>query len=497
MSYRLLIIFGCMAAVIHCLPSAADDWPQFRGPNCSGVASGTEPLPVRLGENENLAWSAPAGDGIGGAVVADGRLFVSGMTSAETVTLFAFDPVTGNELWQRSWPTGPLPQIHEVNSHASSTPAADAEQVYFYFSTLGLVALDAHTGNNVWKKKLPVPFFVFKWGAGMSPVLCEDMVVFCQDDDLHPAIYAFDAATGDLRWKDDRVDMSVNYTHPVVCRTPDRTDIVVGGTGMLIGYDPQSGKRRWHAKVLLRNIKTTPLSRDGVMYVSLQSSGIANQWIVSVDRNEDAGNNDGRLEREEIAKFLGKQEVPAEFFERTFGRGDTNGDGYLEGAELDTAFLHPDNFAGADYRRSGAAAAEQYIMAVEAGGEGDVTETHVRWKHATKHTDHIVSPLLLEDRLFLLESGGITTVFGTQDGEPLRGPARVGRGGNYFSSPVTGDSKVYVCSANGDIVVLDADSLQPLARNTVGESIVATPAIADGRMFVRTRTRLLCFAERP
>ena len=53
-------------------------------------------------------------------------------------------------------------------SGASTTPAADSERVYFYFGTLGMVALDAQTGKDVWQQELPVPYFIFKWGAGMS-----------------------------------------------------------------------------------------------------------------------------------------------------------------------------------------------------------------------------------------------------------------------------------------------------------------------------------------
>ena len=84
--------------------------------------------------------------------------------------------------------TGRLPDINQTNSHASTTPAADDERVYFYFSTLGLIAVDAQTGEDVWHQKLPTPFFVFKWGPGMSPVLYEDKVLFCQDDDLFPSV---------------------------------------------------------------------------------------------------------------------------------------------------------------------------------------------------------------------------------------------------------------------------------------------------------------------
>ena len=123
--------------------------------------------------------------------------------------------------------------MHQTNSHASSTPVADAERVYFYFSSLGLLAVDARTGADVWQRPLPVPFFVFKWGAAMSPVLYRDKLLFCQDDDLSPALYAFDAATGRELWKDDRLDMAVNYSHPVINTVDGRDEIVVAGTGML------------------------------------------------------------------------------------------------------------------------------------------------------------------------------------------------------------------------------------------------------------------------
>ncbi|HMC12136.1 MAG TPA: PQQ-binding-like beta-propeller repeat protein, partial [Pirellulaceae bacterium] len=311
---------------------SAEDWPQFRGPNCSGISTSKRPLPTTFSATENVRWSAKLGDGIGSPVVAAGRVFVSAMTADETVSLFAFDATTGQKLWQRDWPTGPLAEIHKTNSHASTTPAADAERVYYYFSTLGLITVDAATGRDFWRHQLPTPFFVFKWGPGMSPVLYRDLVLMCQDDDLFPGIYAFDKVSGHLRWHDDRSDMSVNYSHPVVCSANGRDDIVVAGTGMLIGYDPESGRRRWHTKALLRNTKTTPVAVDGVIYVSAQSGGIANQWIVSVDRAP-TGNNDNKLDKAEIQAFVGTQKVPEAFFVKTFGRGDLNKDGVLEGRE--------------------------------------------------------------------------------------------------------------------------------------------------------------------
>lgn len=481
-----LLCLLCIAVV----PGFAADWPQFRGPNCTGISSDADPLPVKFSDTDNVSWSTSLGDGIGSPVVADGRIVASTMFGSDEIGLVAYDAATGEPLWKRQWPVGDIDITHETNSYASTTPAIDGDRVYFYFWTLGLVAVDAKTGEDVWHRELPVPYFVFKWGAGMSPVLYDDMVIFLQDDDLYPAIYAFDRATGDEVWKDDRSDMAVNYSHPVICRTENGDDeLIVGGTGILVGYDPHTGERLWEARTLLRNIKTTPVCSDGVVYISLQSGGIANQWLASVDRAE-TGNNDNKLTRNEIQAFVGDRPVPESFFRKTFGRGDLDGDGDLEGKELDVAFLHPDNFAGASYEVKDPA--DEFIVAVKAGGRGDVTKSHVLWKHPTKHTDHIVSPLVVEDRMLLIKGGGIATCFNTEDGSSVFGPARIRNEGEYFASPVYGDGKIYVASENGRIVVLrEGPELEILAVNDMGDSVLANPAIADGALFVRTRSALM------
>ncbi len=479
---------GLVALVLPLASVSADDWPQFRGPNCTGVSQTKAPLPARFSETERVAWTAKLGDGIGCPVIASGRVFTSAMIDDKTIGLFAFDAASGEQLWKRAWPIGDVDEIHKTNSHAGTTPAADADRVYFYFSTLGMVGLDAKTGKDIWRRELPVPYFVFKWGAGMSPVLHKDVVIFCQDDDLHPALYAFDKRTGDVRWKDDRNDQAVNYSHPVICETPTGDEIVVAGTGLLIGYDPATGQRLWQARTLLRNIKTTPVSHNGIVYASLQSKGIASQWLASIDRAE-TGNSDNKVSREETQKFFGKRPVPEAFYKKTFERGDLNKDGVLEGRELDLAFLPPGNAAGASFDAE--VAEDEFVLAVKGGGRGDVTKTHVLWKHPTKHTDHIVSPLVVHNRMFLVKAGGIATCFETAEGKPLFGPVRIDNAGEYFASPVYGDGKIFVAGENGKIVVLnDAPQLEVLSVNDMGDSILGTPAIADGALFVRTRSAL-------
>ena len=472
---------------------SAEDWPQFRGPNCSGISVSSASLPVEFSESHNVRWSVDLGDGIGCPVVAAGRVFTSAMLDKDTVGLFAFDAASGKQLWKRTWPAGNLPDIHEANSHASSTPAADAKHVYFYFSTLGMMALDAQDGHDVWHCPLPEPYFVFKWGPAMSPVLYRNLLLFVQDDDLSPALYAIDRRTGKVRWKDDRSDMAVNYSHPVICETDRGDEIVVGGTGLLIGYDPKNGRRLWQARTLLRNIKTTPVVHDGIIYVSLQSSGIANQWLRAADV-VDTGNADGKLTKAEMQAFVGERTIPEAFFRKTFDRGDVNHDGVLAGEELDKAFLHPENFAGAPF--SAGKPAEQFILAVRGGGRGDVTDSHLVWKHPTRHTDHVVSPLVVDQRMLLIKGGGIATCFDTAAGKSIFGPGRIRNESDYLASPVYGDGKIYAAGENGRVAVLrNAPELDVLAVNDVGSPVVGTPAIADGVLYLRTRSNLLAVAD--
>ena len=166
-------------------------------------------------------------------------------------------------------------------------------------------------------------------------------------------------------------------------KRPAGDEIVVAGTGLLIGYDPQSGKRLWHARTLLRNIKTTPVSHQGIVYISLQSKGIASQWLASIDRAE-TGNRDNKVTKDEVQKFFGKRPVPDAFYKKTFDRGDLNKDGVLEGAELDIAFLPEGNRCAAAVDSE--VAEHEFVIAVKGGGRGDVSKTHVLWKHPTKHT---------------------------------------------------------------------------------------------------------------
>src|SRR5207249_1187083 len=126
--------------------------------------------------------------------------------------------------------TGKLPAITPPNSHASSTPAGDGRRVYIYFSTIGLLALDAATGVEVWRHPLPRPAYLMDWGAASSPIVADGRLIFALDDDLNSYLLALDAESGEELWKTPRSDMLAGYSVPVLCQAEGRTELVVAGT---------------------------------------------------------------------------------------------------------------------------------------------------------------------------------------------------------------------------------------------------------------------------
>jgi outer membrane protein assembly factor BamB len=456
---------------------AADDWAQFRGPNASGVSTSDKRLPTEFSQEHNVAWSTELGDGLASPIVVGGRLITTAMVGEQKFGVFCFKADTGEPLWHHELDTGKLPRITPPNSHASSTPASDGKRVFVYFSTLGIVALDIGDGRQLWRAPLPVPAYLMDWGAAASPVVYQDVVLFNQDDDLAPTLFAFDAAKGNVRWQTARPDMLAGYALPVICEANGQTDIVVAGTGKLKGYNPIDGKERWTCNTLVRTLMTSPVARDGVIYISVQSYGDEKRTLKFALLEWLDTNQDG---------LLARSEVPKEFWDR-FDKSDKNHDGIMDNAELDTGFQSSENMVGGG----------STIQAIKGGGQGDVTKTHLLWNlNKTKAPSNLVSPLVIGDQLFIVKKGGLSSSFDVATGKKHWELERVGNLGEYYGSPVAGDGKIYVPGENGFMIVLaQGPTRQVLARNDMGEQCLSTPAIADGRIYVRTRKKMFCFSE--
>jgi outer membrane protein assembly factor BamB len=137
---------------------------------------------------------------------------------------------------------------------------------------------------------------------------------------------------------------------------------------------------------------------------------------------------------------------------------------------------------------------ELAVVAIRLGGSGDIGKTHVAWKQTTA-VPEVPSPLYHDGRVYLLSERGILTCRAAATGEELY-RQRLGVEGTCYSSPVVGAGKIYVASDGGTVIVMEpGDHYRRLARNDFDEGIVATPALVEGKIYLRTQGHLYAFGQ--
>jgi outer membrane protein assembly factor BamB len=141
----------------------------------------------------------------------------------------------------------------------------------------------------------------------------------------------------------------------------------------------------------------------------------------------------------------------------------------------------------------GMLASENGLLAIKLGGKGDQTATAIRWRY-TKPVPQVPSTLLYKGVLYMINDSGILLSFDPATGQVLKQGRLHGAIDKYFSSPVAADDKVFLIGQAGQVSVLKAGGdWQVLKVNDLDDEVFATPAIADGRIYIRTRGALYSF----
>jgi outer membrane protein assembly factor BamB len=465
--------------VVNAIATArAGDWPQFRGANASGHAVGADHLPAEIGPASGVRWKTPLPPGHASPIVVGPHIYLNAARDGKLLVI-CLNRANGRLLWESEVPHDRLEEIHRIGSHAQCTPAADGELVVSFFGSAGLYCHDL-SGNVLWKR--PMGPFKNTFGAGTSPLIVGDRVILCQDHDTDSFLAAFDKQTGRPLWQTDRSEFPRNYSTPVVWQVAGKKQIVVAATLRVVGYDFETGRELWTVRGLARAVSATPvIGPDNTLYVS--------GWA--------AGGDEGGL----------KIEVPP--FDEVVADYDKNGNRTFEENELPEGGPIHQRFPQVDRDKSGGVTREEYeyfrklfqigrnlIVAVRPGGSGDISDTHVVWTH-TKHVPFCASPVVVEDRLFLVKDGGIVASISTATGKIIK-QGRLEAIGEYYCSPVAGDGKIYLLNQEGRLTVMtSAGDWQFVHTADFGEPTYATPALVDGRIYLRTASQLYCFGDRP
>ncbi len=461
-----LALFLCTLAFASARIDA--QWPQFRGPNGSGVDD-ARGYPVAFSPTTNVAWKATVPYGQSSPIVVGNRVYVTAREGDRLLTI-ALDTQTGAELWRRDIRRERAQEAYKANDPASPTPAGDAHGVVAFFADFGLVAYGTD-GQVQWTRPLG-PFQNF-YGMAASPIIEGDLVIQLIDQLTGSYLLGLDRATGDVRWKTERPGATIGYATPMVFRpSRDRADVIAIGSTRLDSYDLASGTHRWWMPLGSGGSMGTALAMGDTLLVSTLGTDEPSLPQLATILAQHDTDKDGRLSVPELGKDpeLGEH----------FGWIDTSNDKFITAEEWNIARTLGLGDWGTIALRPGDA-------------RGRLSADAVLWR-VQRNVPYIPTPLLYRGVLYLVKTGGIITSVDPVTGELLKQGRASGAIGEYYASPVAADGKVYVASQEGKVSVLRAGAeWEVLGVNELGDEINATPALAGGRLYVRTRGAMYCF----
>ena len=500
---------ACTSVTAQETGNDAVPWPQFRGPDASGVSPEGK-LPVHFGPEKNVLWKTPVPPGHSSPCIWGGRIFLTSYDKvAQKLETFCLERNSGRILWRHTAPTEKMENFHDYGSPAVATPATDGLRIYVYFGSYGLLCYDLD-GKEQWKK--PLPLAETFQGNGTSPIVAGDLLLLNREFLPDPSLMAVNSLTGETAWKQARELASLagpnnGYSTPVVWRHDGVEEVIIHSPTRVSAHNLKDGMERWSIRTS-SSACTTPVIGDGLLFV-------VGYWVGTEPGESDPmptfddllkkadKNQDGQISEAEFPDDLDlfrRPEVPGTGLKLKFLFGgldvnsdaqvsrvemDANGDGQVSRVEWDKFLQDVPKILGQ---------VENGLLAIKPGGKGNVTGTHVLWREK-KALPEVPSPLHYGERIYLVRDGGIVTCLEAKTGRLLY-RERLGPRGPYFASPVAGDGKVYAASRDGVVVVFAAgDELKILARNDLDELIAATPAPMGGKLYVRTEKHLYAFGE--
>lgn len=446
---------------------SAADWPQFRGPEGAGIAEGS-PLPVRFGEDENLLWKTALPPGHSSPVVAGDRIYLTAYEE-ERLLVLAMERETGEILWIRDVPRPRREGFQPTHGPASPSPVTDGSNIFVFFGDFGAMSFDS-AGNERWRR--PMGPFVNQNGHGSSPIVADDKLLVVCDQQVNSYVIALDKDSGETIWKTDRPMTTRGYGTAGVFRPQEgRPQVVVPGAYRVSAYDLETGEELWWVNGFAWQLKCVPLFRGDTIFINgWEIGGDPGQQKDTQSFEDVLAANDKNGDR-----LISQDEAPDQRLKaaRPWLEADLGGDGVMD--ERDWYFYAA--------RR----APINNLVAIRPGNmRGDISEEGVLWRY-TKSLPNTPSPLLYRDLIYLVKDGGIFSSVDPEAGASHRVDRLRDAIGKYWASPVAGDGKIYTISEDCAISAIKPGAeWEVIETSGVDGTCFATPAIADGRIYVRS-----------
>ena len=444
-----------------------------------GVANEKLALPDDFKEDAKQLWRTPLDKGHSSPCVCGDSIFVTTFRAEEKeLATVAIDRETGRIKWKQVVPTKTFEAFHATGSPASSTPACNGKQVFSFFGSYGMMCYDLD-GKLLWERRMGP--FQDEFGACSSPILVDQMILLNEDHDLDSFLIAMDQKTGETLWKVAREDATRSYSTPVLLVRNGMKEILVAGSLQLAAYDAATGKKRWWYNGISRILDSTPVIQDGIVYVASWTPGGDPGERIAMEKFPDAlekydKNSDKRISREELPSA---SPVMDRFF-----RIDLNQNEQLEEEEW--------NRHAVVFER-----AQNVAVAIDPGTSatgGELTSRFVKWT-VTRGLPTVPSSVVYDGVMTMVKDSGIVSLVDIATGQILHQGRAEGRG-NYYSSLVAGDGKVFLASESGVMTILKAGrEWTVLSSHDFGERMMATPVISHGTIIIRTDEALYSFEK--
>ena len=263
---RLLSL--CLSGLL-CSVSLAADWPQFLGPQRTGVSAETGLLKQWPATGLKEVWRVPGGVGMSAVAVADGKALTM-VQDAQNQSVLALSAKTGETLWRTPVASG---YRNGQGNGPRATPTIVKDRVYTYTGEGVLTALNLADGKVLWAVDAVKKFSAKPADYGMaSSPLAVGQAVIVTVGGAGSAVVAFSAADGSVLWKQGAE--RTGYASPALLNVAGKQQVVAFTGSAALGLDPSSGEALWKFpfKTDYDCNTANPLSIDGKIFLSAGES---------------------------------------------------------------------------------------------------------------------------------------------------------------------------------------------------------------------------------
>ncbi|MFH1943850.1 MAG: PQQ-binding-like beta-propeller repeat protein [bacterium] len=253
---------------IPTLKEIREQWPGFRGPEGIGIAYQSDiPTDWDGPSNRNILWKTQIPKaGFSSPIVWKDKIFLSG-ADEDSQQIYCIDATSGDILWTASAddiPGSPArrPNISEDTGYAASTMTTDGSRIFAIFATGDIGCWD-FDGNRIWAKNMGMPDN--HYGHASSLAVSRDLVLIQFDQNTGGHLIALKTDSGDLVYDKDR-NVEISWASPIVVNTGRRTEIILSSNPYVISYDPMTGQELWRVACMMGEVAPSPAYADGMVY---------------------------------------------------------------------------------------------------------------------------------------------------------------------------------------------------------------------------------------